>query len=356
MGQSIMLQLASSTFQVLGNINLYKNFTYHRRFYDMDECWLVIPTTIDTDFVKNNIIFYTFQDTVYPMIIRGLRKSTDTKDTTVYAVPYGGIDRRIIADPLDKVLGYGEINNNVSTIMETMITNECIAPLNGGRTIPYLAVYPTVLGGATIYQLQFQSLRQTLNELSMFGDVGYKVYWNETSCVFMCYQGSVKPYKFSEDYNNLKNAEYIDDYEPSCTYTLASTNTSRYVMSDDTKSGNDRYEELGQSGSTTTTVNEFDNILAEKKRQQSRITAEIIEAQYRYGVDFNVGDTVIIEAYGKTFTNRITEVVESYSQREGTSYEIKVGYPLPLLDDKVLDKFKYLDNYIYRVYKMAGGV
>ena len=322
----------------------------------MDECTLTIPTTIDADFVKNNIILYTFQGVAYPMIIRELKKSTETKDTTVYAVPYGGIDRRIVADPLDKAVGYGEINTNVSTIMETMMTNECISPLNGARTIPSLAIFPTILGGATTYQLQFQSLRQTLNELSMFGDVGYKIYWDGTTCLFMCYQGAVKSCKFSEDYNNLKNAEYIDGYEPSCTYTLASTNMSRYVMSDNTQSGNNRYEEVGQSSSTTATVNTFDNLLAEKRRQQSRISAEIIEAQYEYGVDFNVGDLITIEAYGKTFLNRISEVEESYSQKEGTSYEIKVGYPLPLLDDKVLGKFKYLDNYIYRVYKMAGGI
>jgi hypothetical protein len=351
-----MLQLANSSFQVLGNIQRYHNFTHVRRFYDLNTFELNIPSDIDTDYVKNNIILYTFGTKVYPLVINNLHKSTDSKTTTVSGCAYSGIDRRSVVDVLHRNQVYGELTNNVSTLMENLMISECISPFNGGRTIPYLTNTTMVLGGTTTYQLSFQPLRTSLNELSLFGDVGYEIFWTGSSAVFNCYQGNITPCVFSDSLNNLKNAVYTDGIEVNCTYTLGSTNVARYTTSDDTVSGMSRYEDTDQASSTTVAVSAFENTLAEKRKQQSRITAEVLDSVYTYGTDFNIGDLITIEAYGKTFYQRVTEVVESYSQSEGTSYEIKVGYPLPLLEDKIREKFKYLDNYIYRVYKMAGGV
>lgn len=351
-----MLQLTNSSFQVLNNIQRYYDFVFTRRFYDLSTFELEIPTSIDTDFVKNNIILYTFGAKVYPLVINNLYKSTDTKTTKVYGCLYSGIDRRGVVDVLDRNQSYGTVTNNVSTIMENLMLSECIAPYNGGRTIPYLSYFPQIWGGTTTYQLSMQSLKTTLNELAMFGDVGYEVFYLNGMCYFNTFEGGITPCVFSESLNNLKNAVYVDGIEVNCTYSLASTDLVRYTISDDTVSGMNRYEDVDQSSSTTAAVNAFENTLAEKRKQQSRITAEVMENVYAYGTDFNIGDIVTIEAYGKSFYQRVTEVVESYSQSEGTSYEIKVGYPLSLLEDKIREKFKYLDNYIYRVYKMAGGV
>lgn len=331
----IMPVAMDKNFNRIGLLDDYKSLIWTTRYYDHGDFEITIGisvTTIQLLAVGNYIV--RDDDENVGIVEKIDVKITETNEQLLVA---SGrfltqiLARRIIAQQT-------QVNGTVAAAVNKLINDAIISPSIAARQISNftLGTYSTT---ATI-EAQFtgKNLYTVISDTCKQYGIGFKVTLNDSNqFVFSLYEGIDRSYDqdtnpyvvFSNQYDNLINAEYQKDSKNLVTAVLAAgegeglDRKTIWVTSDSNPTGLNRYELYDDSRNTSSNEgeipeSEYLNQLAELGREnlttyETTFGGEVNFNNIVFKEDVNIGDIVSIENtnLGLTFSARIIEVIES---------------------------------------------
>ena len=241
------------------------------------------------------------------------------------------LERRIVAEQT-------QVSGDLSDCINKLLNENAISPDLGVRNLPI--VYDDY---SIPYHLEAQYTGKTLytiiNELALQYHFGFKIYYDKETdkFTFTAYYGKDRTYDqdvnprmiFSDEYENLINAEFQKDSKGMVTAVLAAgegegiDRKTIWVESGEYVTGLERYEYFDDNrniSSNNGEISEEDYMqqLAENGRANftsytSTFGGEVNFTNVKYREDVDIGDVCVIEnkALGYTTKARIIEVIES---------------------------------------------
>lgn len=243
------------------------------------------------------------------------------------------LSRRIIATQT-------QVSGLVSSAMYQLINDAIISPSISQRKINNF-INGSYVGTATIdAQYTGRSLYEVISSVCLQYGLGFKVVLNNSNkFVFQMYEGtdrsygqSVNPYVvFSEQYENLLNAQYYKDAKTLITNVLAAgegegLDRKTIWVTNSNPSGLDRYEYYDDSRNISSNGGEIGQAeymrqLAEEGRKsltnyETKFAGSVDFNNVKFREDVNIGDIVTIEykELNFEFNVRIIEVIESVGE------------------------------------------
>lgn len=241
------------------------------------------------------------------------------------------LQRRIVADQT-------QLNGSVSDGIEQLIDEAIINPDIPDRQIDNFIIDSYSIADNLEVQYTGDNLYTVITDLALQYHFGFKVTLNNFhQFVFKLYEGidrsynqSTNPYMiFSDEYENLINAEFQKDIKGVVTAVLAAgegegdTRKTIWVSSDSNPTGLNRcelYDDNRNISSNEGEITEEDYYkqLAENGRAdlttyEATFAGEVNFNNVKFKEDVNIGDIVTIEskALGYQMAARIIEIIES---------------------------------------------
>ena len=331
----ILPVVMDKNFNRLAVLDTYKSLIWTTRYYDHGDFEIAIGVSPDifSLLAVGNYVVRDDDDNV------GIIEKLDLKisETNEQIVIASGrfltqiLGRRIIAQQT-------QVSGTVAAAINQLITDAIINP-----TLPERQISNFVLGDysttATIEaQYTGKNLYNVIADICLQYNIGFKVTLNDSNeFVFELYEGidrsydqSVNPYVvFSNQYDNMINAEYQKDAKNLVTAVLAAgegeglDRKTVWVTNEADPTGLDRFEYYDDSRNTSSNEGEIPeadylNQLAELGREnlttyETTFAGEVNFNNIRYKIDVNIGDICTIENTGIGFavSARIIEVIES---------------------------------------------
>ncbi len=269
------------------------------------------------------------------------------------------------------VLGQQEFTGNIENVMKSFVEVNAVSPANTNRIIPNLTIATN--NGINITTTEGTSnsqLDEFLFEVANKHDISWDVLINVTTkkLVFTTWKGvdrsteqTVNPHViFSKDFDNILSQNYIEsdmDYKSTAIVAGEGEGLERaYITVNDGISGYERHETFVDARDlqstyrnendeeTTLTTAEYQTLLIERGRNKlgefNKITTFESEvdmySQFRYGVDYFLGDKVSIknDDLNIIMHTRIISVTETHDRQRAT-IEINFGDNIPTLLDKI---------------------
>lgn len=239
--------------------------------------------------------------------------------------------RRIIADQT-------QVSSTISQAIDTLITDAIINPAVTARKIDNFVLDTYSFTDTIEAQYTGKNLFEVISDLCLQYGLGLKIYFDSSkNFVFKLYKGidrsidqDVNPHLiFSNDYDNLINAEYQRDSENLITAVLAAgegegdERKTIWAYGDTEPEGLDRYEYYDDSRNTSSNDGEISEQDYYKQLQEdgrsdlttyeTTFAGEVNFNTVKYKVDVDIGDICTIENtdLGINFNARIIEVIES---------------------------------------------
>ena len=234
-----------------------------------------------------------------------------------------------------------QISGLVTASIELLITENAINPSNTARKITDLSFTNNSASTAQIdAQYTGQGLLETISGLCETNSIGMDCTFDDDyNFVFSLYDGvdrsyaqSVNPYVvFSDQYDNLLNSEYIEDYTDFATDVLVGgegegINRTMVWSAKDSQSGLSRYEKFLDASSAVSNDNIITQETYEKQLEglgleevteyTTAFSGEVDFSGVELGVDINIGDICTIEnvRWGMYINSRLIEVIESIGE------------------------------------------
>lgn len=222
-----------------------------------------------------------------------------------------------------------------------LVNDNAVNPSDTKRKIPNLVLGATAGLTDTIEkQITGDSLDKAITEICTTYNYGWEIYGYNGNYVFIVYKGldrsygqSERPYVvFSDTFENLYNTEYqlnTENYANTAliggegegverTYTTLNNTTSglnRYELFVDAKdisSNKDSEDEIPQSQYLQMLQERGTEKLAETAITEGFSGEVLTTGQYKYGEDFDIGDTVtVINSYGISKNVMVLSSIES---------------------------------------------
>lgn len=222
-----------------------------------------------------------------------------------------------------------------------LVNENAVNPSDTKRKIPNLVLGATAGLTDTIEkQITGDSLDKAITEICTTYNYGWEIYGYNGNYVFIVYKGldrsygqSERPYVvFSDDFENLFNTEYqlnTENYANTALIGGEGEGVERtYTTLNNTASGLNRYELFVDAKDISSNKDSEDEIPQSQYLQmlQERGTEKLAEAsitegfsgevlttgQYKYGEDFDIGDTVtVINSYGISKNVMVLSSIES---------------------------------------------
>lgn len=222
-----------------------------------------------------------------------------------------------------------------------LVNDNAVNPSDTKRKIPNLVLGATAGLTDTIEkQITGDSLDKAITEICTTYNYGWEIYGYNGNYVFIVYKGldrsygqSERPYVvFSDAFENLYNTEYqlnTENYANTAliggegegverTYTTLNNTTSglnRYELFVDAKdisSNKDSEDEIPQSQYLQMLQERGTEKLAETAITEGFSGEVLTTGQYKYGEDFDIGDTVtVINSYGISKNVMVLSSIES---------------------------------------------
>lgn len=335
MAKQILPVVMDQNFNRIGVIDSYKSLIWTTRYYvhgDFEITIGVSPQIIQL-LAVGNYIARDDDDNI------GIIEKIDLKitETNEQQLIVSGrfltqiLGRRIIAKQT-------QVNGTVAAAINQLITDAIISPELPERQISnfILGTYTTA---ATIEaQYTGKNLYTVISDICLQYGIGFKITLNDSNeFVFELYEGvdrsyeqSVNPYVvFSNQYDNLINAEYQKDAKNLVTAVLAAgegeglDRKTVWVTNEANPTGLYRFEYYDDSRNTSSNEGEISeedylNQLAELGREnlttyETTFAGEANFTSVNYKEDVNIGDICTIENtnLGVAFSARIIEIIES---------------------------------------------
>lgn len=222
----------------------------------------------------------------------------------------------------------------MSGVIHSLLDANCINPTDSNRAIPNLEEnIPRLQNTITVQIPAGTNLAEwfceTLREYGYIWDVviyGNKM-WFEVKISEDHTQGTANPVVFSEEYENVAQLEYsheTTDYFNAALVGGEGEGINQVVVGIGTASGLDRYEGFVDGGSVSSngeiiTLDTYKNMLAAYGKEQMDLTQYadsfngelILNNQFVFGTDYNLGDKVTVKFNGTSITTRIIEMIYS---------------------------------------------
>lgn len=262
------------------------------------------------------------------------------------------VGRRITVPPAG--YAYDRVNANPETIMKGYVDRNCVAPVDGSRAIPNLAIGADQgRGSKIVYQTRYKQLDSELEKLSLVSGLGWDVLfdWEEQRWVFEVLEGRDltagqavnPPVIFSADFDAVRQQEFIesDIGHRNLAYVGGQgEGVDREVVEvGSIVSGLDRLETFIDARDIEDTADLPERGLQKLAEVMPILTFDtdiLTEGPFKYGVDWDLGDIVTVQnrKWGVTLDSRVTEVTEIY-EPGGFKLQATFGSSIPTLPEKI---------------------
>lgn len=351
-----------------GVLDTFFSFRWIRKYSKPGEFELQCALTSETlNLLQRDNIVYKKGDLEAAYIeYRNLKQNTEGKEILVVKgkLLTGYLNRRII-------WGTEILNTTAEIAMRTIVSHNCINPVDPLRVIPNL-----ILGSlnnftpAVNYQVSYKNLTDELENLSNISSLGYRINLDITSkkLIFNVYKGLDRSINqsvnaravFSKEFENILEHEYVDSLNNYRNLALVGgigEGLERKLVTVGNASGLDRFEIFNDQKSLSNvdennnliSDSDYINLLSGKGNELLSQTKEIqtfdskvnTSSNLVYKIDFDLGDIVTCTSkkWGITLDTRITEIEEAYEEK-GLSINVTFGNNIPTLIDKIKQKLK----------------
>lgn len=350
-----------------GVIDNFTSLRWVRRYYKCGEFELQCDLTPENLILlaRENIIYKKEDSEAGYIEYRDIKQDTEGKEILILKGKFltGYLNRRII-------WGTEILNVTTEIAMRTLVTDNCITPIDSNRIIPNLILSALNSFTDTVnYQVSYANLLDEVESLSSVSDLGLRVNLDITNkkLIFEIYKGLDRSVKqsinsraiFSKEFENILEQEYVDSLNNYRNLALVGgigEGDARKLAIVGAGSGLDRFEVFNDQKSLSNVVNsvtmsdaDYTLLLVGKGNEILASTLEIktfdskinLNSNLKYKTDFDLGDiiTIISKKWGITLDSRITEIEEIYEE-SGPQINITFGNNIPTLIDKIKQSIK----------------
>lgn len=364
----------NGAFDAIGQINQYTSIIWPSKFIGYSEFELNAPITPENKIlIKENHVIWCGGDNA--AIIEIIQVDTNEYGQKVYKVKGKTLEKLLTSRIIWGT--YNCVNKNASSVMYEIVNNNCVNPLNGERKIPFLeCAGDEQLGREINFQKTGSEVYEALESIANDANLGFDVLFRprEKKLVFKVIQGTDRTdltqqdaVVFSTDLEDIMTSSYYKNIENIKNVALVAgegdgVDRKKFISGNDALRGFERKElyidardiqsEVQEDNGETTSISDDDYMAMldnrGKEKLAERTSIESFEAemrnardiQYRYGVDYNRGDKVIVQDadIGVQVLAIVSEVTENYDDE----YELDItfGFSSPTLIQKIKQQIK----------------
>lgn len=325
-----------ASFQRIAELDSYISFIWTERFYKPGDFEVCIDIRY-SDYLQIGNYIQRKYDEHLGVIEKIQYKRTEEQQEMII------VSGRLIQSILGRrvISTQTQISGRVTAGIELLINENVINPLNSQRRIQNCTFDNESQSTATMdAQYTGANLLETINSLCETYSVGIDCVLDaHNNFAFSLYDGvdrsynqSTNPYVvFSEDYDNLLNSEYDEDFSTYVTDVLVGgegegINRTMVWANAQAKSGLARYETFLDASSAVTNENIITQQTYESQLRglglelvtdyTKAFSGEVDFSGVEYGEDLDLGDIVTIEnkRWGMRINSRLIEVIESIGE------------------------------------------
>lgn len=372
-----VFKLDNETFDAIGEINKYTSLMWPDKFNGYATFELNVPVTQENkNLIKKGNVLWCGGDNA--CIIEIIQSDTDEDGKKTYKVKGRTLEMLLTTRIIWGT--YSCVGKHSSTAMYEIVDQHCINPLDSFRRIPFLDCDDDgrKFGKVISFQKTGGEVYDALESIATDAELGFDVLFRpkEKKLIFKVTEGvdrSILPMSgdasnlviFSTDLEDiLSSSYYINDQDvKTLAYVAGEGQGSErtYIVSGNSASkgfgrrelyvdARDLQSEISNEDGTKTQINpdDYRDMLNDRGTEKLAvcIVSESFEAkmrvigdvQYKYGIDYNKGDKVVVQdtELGVQVIAKVTEVSENYDDE----YELVItfGYSYPTLIEKVKRK------------------
>ena len=363
----------NGTFDSLGEINKYTSLIWPDKFNGYTSFELNAPVTPENRNLikKGNIIWCGGNNAC---IIEIIQSDMNENGQKTYKVKGRTLEMLLTTRIIWGT--YNCVGKYSSTAMYEIVDKQCVNPTDSYRKIPFLeCAKDEQLGKIISFQKTGGEVYDAVESIATDAELGFDILFRprEKKLIFKVTEGVDRTafstsgdvsnlVIFSTDLEDILSSSYYTNDQDVKTLAYVSgegEGTNRiYITSGNTATkgllrremyvdARDLQSKVSNEDGTTTQIsdNDYRDMLNDRGTEKLAecITAESFEAkmrvigniQYKYGIDYNKGDKVIIQdtELGVQVIGKVTEVSENYDDE----YELIItfGYSYPTLIQKV---------------------
>lgn len=327
--------VTDTNFNRIAVIDDYKSLIWTTRYYEHGDFEIQVPATAEKIELLATGNYIVREDDENVGIIEKI--DVTISETNERLIKVSGrfltaiLARRIVAEQT-------QLSGTVSEGITQLLDDAIINPLIEERAIPGFTINPYTIASNLEVQYTGKNLYSIITDLALQYHFGFKITLNDSNhFVFSLYEGvdrsynqSVNPYMiFSDQYENLINAEFQKDAKDMVTAVLAAgegegdERKTIWVTSEANPTGLNRFEFYDDDRNISSNDGEISEEdyykqLAEDGRADlttynTTFAGEVNFNNVVFKEDVNIGDICTIEskALGLNIAARIIEVIES---------------------------------------------
>jgi hypothetical protein len=361
------------TFDALGEINKYTSLMWPDKYNGFTTFELNVPVTHENrNLIKQGNIIWCGGDNA--CIIEIINSDKDENGQKTYKVKGRTLEMLLTTRIIWGT--YSCVNKYSSTAMYEIVDKQCVNPSDSYRKIPFLECAEDKQFGKIIsFQKTGGEVYDSIESIATDAELGFDILFRprEKKLIFKVIEGVDRTVtSMSGDVSNLvifstdledilSSSYYTNDQDVKTLAYVAGEGEGaerKYIISGNAASkgllrremyidARDLQSEVSNEDGTIIKINEDDyrDMLNDRGTEKlaEQIKSESFEAkmrvigntQYKYGIDYDKGDKVIVqdEDLGVQVIGKITEVSENYDDE----YELIItfGYSYPTLIQKV---------------------
>lgn len=346
------IHVLNQNFELQGVIDDYVSIIWRPAYYDIGDFEIYLNSTdkaiellrenryvvrsSDITVDENGIVTYK-----KVMVIKNIKLTTDVENGDFLTVT-GRELKHILHQRI--VWGRSIIRDSVEYALRRLIGSNAVHPVEPARVIPNMQfAEPKGYTEQIELQISNKQLDEAVIELCKTYGYGWDIYITDNKLTVEIYKGidnsynqSERPYVvFSDDFENLFETEYVYESENYANMALVGgegeglDRTYAYVNND--VSGLERYEiftdarDISQNlDSENEAISYEDYLLLLEERGRENLagktitegfSGEVLDVNFKYGVDFFMGDIVtVINKYGIQKNVRVISAIESEAE------------------------------------------
>lgn len=361
------------TFDSIGQINKYTSLMWPDKFNGYTSFELNAPVTSENkDLIKKGNIIWCGGDNA--CVIEIIQSDTNENGQKTYKVKGRTLEMLLTTRIIWGT--YNCVNKYSSTAMYEIVDKNCVNPTDSYRKIPFLeCAEDEQLGKIISFQKTGGEVYEKIESIATDAELGFDVLFRprEKKLIFKVNEGidrTTLPMEgnasdlviFSTDLEDILTSQYYTNDQDVKTLAYVAGEGSGaervHIISGNAASkgllrrelyvdARDLQSEIQNDDGTVTTIgaDDYRDMLNDRGTEKLAecITTESFEAkmrvignvQYKYGIDYNKGDKVIVQdvELGVQVIGKVTEVSENYDDE----YELIItfGYSYPTLIQKV---------------------
>lgn len=363
----------NGTFDSIGEVNKYTSLIWPDKYNGYTTFELNAPVTPENkNLIKKGHIIWCGGDNA--CVIEIIQSDTNENGQKTYKIKGRTLEMLLTTRIIWGT--YNCVNKHSSTAMYEIVDKQCVNPSDSFRKIPFLeCAKDEQLGKVISFQKTGGEVYDAIEGIATDAELGFDVLFRprEKKLIFKVTEGvdrTVFPVSgdasnlviFSTDLEDiLSSSYYTNDQDVKTLAYVAGEGEGvdrTYIISGNAATkgllrremyvdARDLQSEVSGDNGTTVTINpdDYRDMLNDRGTEKlaEQITAESFEAkmrvvgniQYKYGIDYNKGDKVIVQdvELGVQVVGKVTEVSENYDDE----YELIItfGYSYPTLIQKV---------------------